>query len=90
MRHYDESEIAAYVLSGEPLDKAGAYAVQDEDFRPVHEIDGCYLNVVGLPLCEVFGLLDCLGASVGLKAGWQVPSECRDCRLELRRVVTRP
>ena len=78
MRGYSDAEIEAYVASGRPLEKAGAYAIQDVDFRPVERIDGCYLNVVGLPLCEV---------SRGLRAlGWPLPEErfeppCRLCRL---------
>jgi MAF protein len=53
MRSYGQDEIAAYIASGRPLDKAGAYGIQDADFQPVERIDGCYTNVVGLPLCEV-------------------------------------
>lgn len=57
MRRYDDDEIAAYVASGEPFDKAGAYAVQDTQFRPAERVEGCYLNVVGLPLCRAAELL---------------------------------
>ena len=53
MRAYADDEVTAYIASGRPLDKAGAYGIQDADFRPVERIDGCYTNVVGLPLCEV-------------------------------------
>ena len=51
MRDYDADEIAAYVESGSPLDKAGAYGIQDTSFMPAVSIEGCYLNVVGLPMC---------------------------------------
>lgn len=51
MRAYSDPEIDAYVRSGAPLDKAGAYGIQDRRFAPVGAIDGCRLNVVGLPLC---------------------------------------
>ncbi len=51
MRAYTDAEIDAYIASGEPFDKAGGYAVQDAQFRPVSRIEGCPLNVVGLPLC---------------------------------------
>ena len=61
MRWYGDPEIAAYVASGEPFDKAGAYAVQDPDFRPAEGVEGCYLNVVGLPLCRAAALLSSLG-----------------------------
>ena len=46
-RSFSDDEIEAYVASGEPFDKAGGYAVQDESFRPVVRADGCYLNIVG-------------------------------------------
>ena len=44
------AEIAAYVATGEPLDKAGAYAVQGLGARLVARVDGCFTNVVGLPV----------------------------------------
>ncbi|MCY4071564.1 MAG: Maf family protein [Chloroflexi bacterium] len=53
MRDYSDAEIAAYIDSGDPFDKAGAYAIQNEAFHPVARIDGSYSNVVGLPLEEV-------------------------------------
>ena len=57
MRDYSDAEIAAYVSTGDPLDKAGAYAVQHALFHPVARVEGCYLTVVGLPLCLVTTLL---------------------------------
>jgi len=57
MRPYSEEEITAYIASGDPLDKAGAYAIQNTEFQPTERIDGCYLNVVGLPLCTLVELL---------------------------------
>lgn len=57
MRSYHESEIRDYVASGDPLDKAGAYAIQNTGFNPVQKISGCYTNVVGLPLCHLTELL---------------------------------
>ena len=53
MRTYTDTEIAAYVASGDPLDKAGAYAIQHAGFRPVARLRGCYANVMGLPLCHL-------------------------------------
>lgn len=61
MRPYSDQEIAAYIASGDPFDKAGGYAIQHAGFHPVARIDGCYNNVVGLPLCRVKTAL----ASVG-------------------------
>ena len=51
MRSYADEELERYVATGRPLDKAGAYAIQDPDFRPARRLVGCYPNVVGLPLC---------------------------------------
>lgn len=57
MRLYSEEEITAYIASGDPLDKAGAYGIQHPHFQPTQHIDGCYLNVVGLPLCLLVDLM---------------------------------
>jgi septum formation protein len=59
-----EPEIAAYVASGEPLDKAGAYAIQEGAASMVERITGSYTNVVGLPLAEVVETLVRCGAAV--------------------------
>lgn len=64
MRDYSDAEIEAYVATGDPLDKAGAYAVQHERFHPVERVEGCYLTVVGLPLCLVTRLLRERGMAV--------------------------
>ena len=61
MRAYEESEIEAYVASGDGLDKAGAYGIQDDRFRPVEAIDGCWCNVMGLPLWTAVRALDAVG-----------------------------
>jgi len=53
MRDYGDEEIAAYIASGDPLDKAGAYAIQHDGFHPVAELRGCFANVMGLPLCHL-------------------------------------
>jgi MAF protein len=53
MRDYTASEIASYVESGDPLDKAGAYAIQHARFDPVSRVEGCWLSVMGLPLCHL-------------------------------------
>lgn len=51
-------EIAAYVASGEPMDKAGAYAIQGQAARWIPRIQGCYFNVVGLPLALVTAMIE--------------------------------
>ncbi len=56
-----EKEIAAYVSSGEPLGKAGGYAIQGLAGRFIPKIEGCYFNVVGLPLARLYALLRELG-----------------------------
>lgn len=80
MRPYSDKEIAASIASGHPFDKAGAYAVQDLDFRPVDSLQGCYCNVVGLPLWTTKALL----ARAGLPATSPfppsgAPPQCRVC-----------
>ena len=47
-------EISDYVSSGEPMDKAGAYAIQGLASKFIEKIDGCYFNVVGLPVALVY------------------------------------
>ena len=79
MREYTDEEIAAYVESGEPFDKAGAYAVQDRRFKPASRIYGCYRNTVGLPLCDVLTLLERIGTPATFKQGWTAPRGCPDC-----------
>ncbi len=61
MREYSDAEMRAYIASGDPLDKAGAYAIQHAAFRPVQNLQGCYANVMGLPVCHVARLLARLG-----------------------------
>jgi len=56
-----EKEIAAYAATGEPLGKAGAYAIQGIAGRYIPKIEGCYFNVVGLPLARLYALLRELG-----------------------------
>lgn len=64
LREFTDDEIEAYVASGDPLDKAGAYAIQNEDFRPVQSMMGSWSNVVGLPLGLTAELLDAAGVVV--------------------------
>jgi septum formation protein len=52
-----EQEIAGYIATGEPMDKAGAYAIQGRAARWIPRINGCYFNVVGLPIARVSALL---------------------------------
>lgn len=73
MRDYSDAEIQAYVDSGDPMDKAGAYAIQNRAFRPVAEIEGCYASVMGLPLCHLARAFWQAGAPLDV----DVPALCR-------------
>ena len=83
-RNYSDEDIEAYIARREPFDKAGAYAVQDDAFNPVIRVEGCYLNVVGLPMCLLVAALDAMGAKPKLRPLDQIPyyDRCSDCRLQ--------
>ncbi len=53
-----DEEIAEYIATGEPMDKAGAYAIQGHAARWIPRVEGCYFNVMGLPLALVCSLLE--------------------------------
>lgn len=53
MRDYSDAEIQTYIDSGDPLDKAGAYAIQNPSFDPAIGFKGCFASVMGLPLCHM-------------------------------------
>ena len=73
MRDYSDQEILNYIHSGDPFDKAGAYAIQNEFFNPAPEFDHCYANVMGLPLCH----LDRLMAKVELEVENGIAERCQ-------------
>ena len=64
MRAFFEEELTGYVATDEPLDKAGAYALQGEGGKLVEKIEGCATNIVGLPLCRVRRMLEGAGADL--------------------------
>jgi len=74
MRNYSDAEIEAYIASGDPLDKAGAYAIQHPEFRPVVAFQGCFASVMGLPLCHLLRVLK----KVGVESGLDPARICRD------------
>ncbi len=73
----DEDEIRSYVASGEPMDKAGAYAIQGGASKFIARIEGCYFNVVGLPVALVYRRLKSL-------PGWRSSPGVVDRRTQLR------
>ena len=80
MRRYTDEEIEASISRGDPFDKAGAYAIQDELLRPVRRYEGCYCNVVGLPLWTTVELLRRAGVDITVDAGSLLP-QCGGCPL---------
>lgn len=82
MRDYSDAEIERYIQSGDPMDKAGAYAIQHPEFKPVEILEGCYASVMGLPLCHILRAL----RQFQLSALGDVPGACQsllkyDCRV---------
>lgn len=61
MRALDDKAISAYIATGEPMDKAGAYGIQAFGAALIAEIDGCFSSVAGLPICRVTDLLGSVG-----------------------------
>lgn len=72
MRDYTGEEISNYISTGDPFDKAGAYAIQHSGFAPVRAVDGCITGVMGLPLGDVCALL----REFGVDSGCRVPEVC--------------
>lgn len=66
MRAYSEQESLDYIATGDPMDKAGSYAIQHAGFHPVHSINQCFAGIMGLGLCELYPLL--LNAGVPMAA----------------------
>lgn len=74
MREYTENEIQKYINSGDPMDKAGAYAIQNRDFNPAPAFRDCYANVMGLPLCHLAVLMK----EMGYKGDEMVAESCQE------------
>jgi len=79
MRAYRNDEIEAYVASGDPLDKSGAYAIQNASFHPVESMRGCYASVMGLPLCHLIRSLHKLDLATGtyIAPGSDIAAACQ-------------
>jgi len=82
MRDLDDAEIEASIERRDPFDKAGAYAIQDDNLRPVERYEGCYCNVIGLSLWATIELLR--KADVKISVGTeQLLPQCDTCPLKL-------
>jgi len=73
MRDYHDEEIEDYITTGDPFDKAGSYAIQHPEFKPVEALSGCYANVVGLPLCHLTRTLK----KFGITTENHLPTACQ-------------
>jgi MAF protein len=73
MRDYTDQEIETYIETGDPFDKAGSYAIQHPEFKPVDHLSGCYANVVGLPLCHLVRTL----RKLDIQPENDVPAACQ-------------
>ena len=82
MRSYTDRELETYIESGDPLDKAGAYAIQHSGFHPVTDFYDCFANVIGLPLCHLVRTIK----KMGIETQIDIPAVCRlnlnyDCKI---------
>ncbi len=82
MRDYQDQEIDAYIAGGDPFDKAGSYAIQDRHFKPVKRYEGCYCNVVGLPLVLAQRVLERASLTILDLNPPALPPECRLCPIQ--------
>lgn len=73
MRAYSEEALEAYIASGDPFDKAGAYAIQHRGFHPVEDFQSCFASVMGLPLCHVIKL----ATRFDVPLAEQTPTNCQ-------------
>ncbi len=74
LREMSDAEIDDYIASGDPMDKAAAYAIQNSDVAPVEQVVGCPANVMGLPMCHVVRSLRRHGEAIP-------PAPPHDCRI---------
>ncbi len=81
MRPFGGDEVESWIDSGDASDKAGAYAIQDSDFAPVESYEGCYCNVMGLPLWTALGMLRESG--IRQPESGVMPAACSACPLAM-------
>jgi MAF protein len=84
LRCYSDEDIEASIAAGDPFDKAGAYAIQDPRLHPIESYQGCYCNVVGLPLLAASSLISTRGIEPVRPAN--LPSQCLSCPAAVRSV----
>ncbi len=82
IRYLEDDEIEASIARGDPFDKAGGYAIQDPVLAPVESYEGCYCNVMGLPLWPTIEILRKAGGEVAARVGDLLP-QCQRCPLRL-------
>jgi MAF protein len=73
MRDYSDEEIRNYIATGDPMDKAGAYGIQHAGFHPAENFQGCFANVMGLPVCLLSSMLN----EFGLHSKKDAPLQCQ-------------
>jgi MAF protein len=73
MRDYSDEEIKKYIATGDPRDKAGAYAIQHAGFHPVENLSGCFASVMGLALCHVARMM----RKMEVTPNADVPANCQ-------------
>jgi len=88
MRCYSDEEIEGSITRGDPFDKAGGYAIQDESLRPVEVYEGCYCNVVGLSLWTAIELLKRAEVNIPFVSAEQLLPQCAVCPLSPVRQAT--
>jgi septum formation protein len=80
MADYSMNVIDWYVGTREPLDKAGAYAVQGQGANLVRQVEGCFTNVVGLPVCQIRAVLAAAGVPLRVQPDWNMECAGPYCR----------
>ena len=82
MRNYSDMDISRYIASGDPMDKAGGYAIQNKEFHLVENLEGCYASAIGLPLCYLTETLTKIGVQLpDIRRKYYMPlfNRCTDC-----------
>lgn len=82
IRYLEDEEVEASIARGVPFDKAGGYAIQDPELSPVESYEGCYCNVMGLPLWPTIEILRKADLQVDADVNRLLP-QCASCPLRL-------